>query len=344
MKSGNITYLINHIEYGGAEVGMVRLASGLVERGFEVSIITLKGSNPDLANQLPASIEVTELNIPTGLTQSSVRRATKLISESDILVCSLFPSSIVGTLFGNLLGAESIYTWKHVSVETNPLKKRLKYVAFQLSDQILSDSEAAAETVKSWGFSDERITILPISGINIDQFPTVTHTEKEIVRVGTVGRLVKQKGYFELLESAKQLPDCEFHIVGEGPLEEELKKGPDNVCVHGGLDQGDLDELWSTFDIYFQPSHYEGLCITAIEAMACGLPVVASDTDGLSESVVHGKTGFLVPRKDIKGYVKYIKTLSTDYELRSELGKAGRIRVEESYSQDAFVTSFLTLE
>ncbi|GAA1322661.1 glycosyltransferase [Streptomyces sanglieri] len=342
MSRPKLVYLINAVDYGGAEIGMVRLLSGLDSDEFDVAVVALKNANPDVATELPPHVAVHALNLDTKITRKKISTLYKKISEADVIVGSLFPSVFVGTVFGTLTRTPAIYTWKHNITNDRKIRKIFNSLSFRLSDEMFVDSESAKEVVVEWGVEEQRITTLPLAGIKTDEYPTVGHTTaSDTIRVGTVGRLTETKGYLELLECAKALPDYEFHVVGDGPLADRLRDSPSNVVWHGETSPRELKQrLWGSFDVYFQPSRYEGLCITAIEAMASGLPVVASEVGGLTESVVHGETGFLVPQGDIEGYCSRIEELANDPELRARLGGAGKRRVAERYSAEALAEQF----
>ncbi|ELY37683.1 glycosyltransferase family 4 protein [Natronorubrum tibetense] len=336
-----LTYFINHIRYGGAEIGMVRLLAGLDEDEYDITIVTLKGSNEDLVDELPNHIEIIELGLNRNPSIRSIREFRKATTESDVFVSSLTPSAIIGPFFTRLCRSSNVYTWRHNSENQFWLKKLLYKLSYRISDGVLVDSDAAYEYMKEWGVSESKLSILPLSGVEMEKYPPVEHTQGSQIRIGTVARLVPEKGYPELIKCAEALPEYEFHVIGDGPLADEFKtQKPANVVYHGRVEQEELFRLWGTFNIYFQPSRYEGLCITAIEGMACGLPVIASRVGGLTESVVEGKTGYLVEQGDIEEYVRYLRKLAEDTELRSELGSAAAERVNDHYSQAALVEAF----
>ena len=336
-----LTYLINAVEYGGAEVGMVRLLKGLDETEFDVTVVTLKGADPELAGELPDHVDLRQLELNTGLGIREFRSLIEAVRQADVLVGSLYPSVIIGSVLGALTRVPAIYTWKHNTTEGNRFSNVVNKLSFRLSDTVLVDSDATRELVTQFGVNDQRIAKLPISGIDVSDHPKAEHQATgSDVRIGTVGSLTLQKGYPELLDCARQLPEYEFHIVGDGPLAKDLKRGPDNVVLHGKVSQEELQDLWASFDVYFQPSRWEGLCITAIEGMASRLPVVASAVDGLTESVVDGETGYLVEQGDIDGYCKKLTQLAADPHLRTQFGTAGRTRIEEDYSVEAFADGF----
>lgn len=341
MSKKKVTYLINKIDYGGAEVGMVRLLSGLDYEEFSVTAVTLKGADPDLAAELPDDVNLTTLNLHKHRSPNKLLRLYRVIADTEVLVCSLFPSVFIGPVLGTVSRVPQIYVWRHNTDGMGRLRTYLNKFVIKISNGVLTDSDATRELVEQWGVKPSNISVLPLSGIDVNSFPKVQHTACEgSLRVGTVGRLVDQKGYPELITCAERLPEYEFHIVGDGPLANQLDLSAENIVMHGRVSQRELNRLWSTFDIYFQPSRYEGLCITAIEAMACELPVVASNVDGLTESVVHGETGILVNSQDIDGYCRALERLEQNVDLRKSMGQKGLERVREYYSMEALAKEF----
>ncbi|WP_394740085.1 glycosyltransferase family 4 protein [Natronococcus roseus] len=336
-----LTYLINALEYGGAEIGMLRLLSGLETEEFDVTVVTLRGAEPALERDLPDHVTLEQLALDEGVGVGKLRTLVRTIRAADLLVGSLYPSVVVGAVGGTALRVPTIFSWKHNTTAGGRLSRLVNKLTFRLSDRVLVDSDATRRLISEWGIGDQRIVKLPISGIDVDDHPPADHIATgSDVRIGTVGSLTLQKGYPELLACARRLPEYEFHVVGDGPLADEIAQGPDNVVLHGTVSQDELQELWQSFDIYFQPSRWEGLCITAIEGMASRLPVVASAVDGLTESVVDGETGYLVDQGDIEGYCSRLTELATDPDRRSQFGTAGRDRVQAEYSAEAFAATF----
>jgi glycosyltransferase involved in cell wall biosynthesis len=211
-------------------------------------------------------------------------------------------------------------------------------------DCILADSDAVSESViDNHGVSKSKIQNVPIAGINTNVFsPRFDGSDSDKTLVATVGRLVEAKGYSELLEVAKTVNGkYEFDIVGDGPERERFEsKAPDNVQFKGRVDNKEIPSVLSSCDLYFQPSHNEGLCMTVIEAMACELPVVASAVGGITESVVPEETGFLCQPKDVECFSERIRQLGNDPELRTRMGRRGRERVKENYSAEALADAF----
>lgn len=147
-----------------------------------------------------------------------------------------------------------------------------------------------------------------------------------------VSRLVRHKGYPELLAAMEQVPDAELWIVGErlasdhgANMDEYLTKarallGPRLKCLGYRVD---IPALLAAADIFVLPSHFEGLPMSIIEAMLCGLPVVATNIRGAREQVVPDKTGLLVPPGTTAELAKALTTLVQNPVLRQRMGDAG---------------------
>lgn len=154
------------------------------------------------------------------------------------------------------------------------------------------------------------------------------------VKVLYVGRLVPQKGIRYLLNMAREMAerDVEFWFVGEGPLREEVQKAQQNCRIRYFGHIGSTEELariYSGADIFVLPSYESGkwaelFGVVLIEAMASGLPVVATDCVGPNEIVEQGKNGYIVPQRDEQALKARLETLIGDRELRERMGKYGR--------------------
>jgi glycosyltransferase involved in cell wall biosynthesis len=105
----------------------------------------------------------------------------------------------------------------------------------------------------------------------------------------------------------------------------------------------DVPEILQALDIFVLPSNWEGLPNAVLEAMAAGLPVVATRVGGVPEVVVEGQTGILVPPRDPNALADALLTLLRDPNLRRRMGQAGRQRVQEYFSVDQMVSKTETL-
>jgi glycosyltransferase involved in cell wall biosynthesis len=181
-------------------------------------------------------------------------------------------------------------------------------------------------------------------GIDVREFPLDPAPHPEVI-IGTACRLEPVKGLSYLIEAVAMLknrnPALRVEIAGEGSLrgslecmaqQRELSK---QVTFLGW--QRDLPSLLASWSIFVLPSLDEGFGVAALEAMAAGLPVVATAVGGLPEVVQDGRTGFLVPVAAPAELANRIQILLDSPDLRREMGRAGRLRAQENFSVAAMV-------
>ena len=169
--------------------------------------------------------------------------------------------------------------------------------------------------------------------------------------IGFVGRIIREKGVVEFVKAAaevkKAFPESRFIMVG-APLESDRddcwalverlrgELGLDGSLIMTGY-RKDVPALMSLMDVFVLPSYREGMPRALLEAMATGLPVVATDIRGCREEVVEGTTGYLVPpREHLPLASAVVKLLGSD-ELASAMGRAARERVTERFDERAIV-------
>lgn len=169
-----------------------------------------------------------------------------------------------------------------------------------------------------------------------------------------VGRFQPQKNLFFLLDRFAELctQDSRFfilHLVGDGPLKIDLQNHAehlgiqDKIVWYGWVDKERLRTLYLSADCFFNPSLYEGMPNTVLEAMACGLPVVASDIPGNNDLVRHGETGFLIDLNSPNKCVGVLKTLLEKPALATSMGKKGREWVVKDFTWNKVAKEYLSL-
>jgi glycosyltransferase involved in cell wall biosynthesis len=232
-------------------------------------------------------------------------------------------------------------------------------MAIRFCDKVISVSNATADwLVQKRGVPRRKVLVIPY-GVNLKLYRPGRNLELrkkiglpvEARVVGVVARLHPQKGHRYLIEAAQTIvrahPKVRFVLVGDGELRGELEQMvlQSNLAEHflflGFRD--DVRDLLQIFDLFVLPSLYEGLPNVILEAMASGLPVVATSVDGTKELIVDNETGFLVPPKDSAALAEKIGLLLADKERSAIFGLKGRQRVEAHYSLELEVKSFQNL-
>ncbi|GBQ10353.1 glycosyltransferase [Swaminathania salitolerans LMG 21291] len=231
----------------------------------------------------------------------------------------------------------------------------LEYLAGQVTDRYMTVSQEEARDARRLGISPRAIAV----GNGRD--PALFHPDRDAraeiraalgvpdraVVIVAVSRLVRHKGYPELLRAMESVPGAMLWIVGErlpsdhgDTMAQEFSHaetvlGPRLRCL-GYRD--DIPRLLAAADIFTLPSHFEGLPMSIIEAMLCGLPVVATDIRGPREQIVPEETGLLVPPGLAAPLAGALNRFVEDPAFRERAGQAGLLRARALYTQDAVLT------
>jgi glycosyltransferase involved in cell wall biosynthesis len=343
-----LTYVLPSVKYGGAEIGMVRLLRELDPDDFDVTVVTLLDTSRNLLSKLPDHVETVLFSVLKPYSYGRGLAVWRRLGSTDVLVCSLFHPTVVGTVLGRIRGVPRILTWQHSVAYTGQvpgLRKILATHAHRAADRVLADSDAVQQMLTECGLACESVSVVPLAAVDTDRFEPPPEPRKGPtgpIQVVTVGRMVPAKGHADLLAVADRLgEEFEFNIVGDGPLRDRLEaRAPENVVFHGTVDNDDLPSVLRKMDVYFQPSHREGLCISVVEAMAVGLPIVGSDVGGIPESVVDGTNGYLAPPGDVEGFSRSIRQLGRDAARRADFGRRSRERAVERFSAEVAAERF----
>lgn len=166
-----------------------------------------------------------------------------------------------------------------------------------------------------------------------------------------VGRLRDEKGHGILLDAmvevVTKISDVRLLVIGDGPDREILKLKAEslgiasNIVWMGQKEPDEVFKLLAISDIAVVPSLFEGFGLTAVEAMAAGLPAVGSDIDGLKEVIQHGVTGTLVPPGDSTALAKALTDLLKNPDRAKEMGTKGRERVRRFFSMEGFAEAII---
>ena len=221
---------------------------------------------------------------------------------------------------------------------------------FRISRSITTVSLSVAEEVKQCGIDSDRITVV---GNGVDEKLFIPLRDRNPIEeyVLYTGVLRARKGLFDLIECAKYV--CETHrytkflICGSGPfllrLQEKVRRMGlhERVLFLGHIPREKLVQLYQNATVHVVPSHYEGLPTVLLEAMSCGVPVVATNVGGNSEVVSSMVNGLLIPPKSPENMAKAVSILLDDQALRERIGRAARRTIEEYYTWDKITENIM---
>ncbi|WP_306058693.1 glycosyltransferase family 4 protein [Natronococcus wangiae] len=338
-------YVITALHTGGAEVGMCRLLDGLNDDRYDVTVVTLNGYDETFVDRRVPDVE-SILDCKRLRTPRDASKLVSAVADADVIVGSLFHSQLVARLAGVANRNAVVATWQHNERFKTAFRKKLSGAMHPLSDVLLADSDPVAEMLHDeFGFTDGFVKTVPIAGVPLSEFERREHDHADPVVVGSVGVLSDQKNFRTLLAIADELDGegITFRIAGDGPNRGKLASriesaGIENIELLGHV--RDLSQFLNSIDVYVQPSRFEGLCITVLEAMATALPIVGSSVGGIGHNVTEGTCGYLHDPDDVEGFCRSIRELAADPLKRQRFGDRGRELVERNYTQDVLVEEF----
>jgi glycosyltransferase involved in cell wall biosynthesis len=214
--------------------------------------------------------------------------------------------------------------------------------ALQRADIVTAVSGYTAELTRGDLSYSDTIQVVP-NGVNTSLFhPATTPSKRQNARVLFSGNLTRRKGVDTLLRIARLLPSHITLVVAHGPRRQPSKydrSGKDFETL-GHVPHRHMPGLYRSVDMLLAPTVREGLSLSVLEAMACGLPVVASRCSSLSEQVADGLGGHLCSIGDAEDFAERIVDLAGNPARRREMGAFNRNRVLEQYSLDAMVNGY----
>jgi glycosyltransferase involved in cell wall biosynthesis len=242
------------------------------------------------------------------------------------------------------------------SDDTSPPQRRwLEPAVGRAADRIIATCSDEVFELKAMGIDTAKISIAPC-GVDLDLFAGFGAAEPRPRnhRILSVGRLVPRKGVDLVIRALPLLreagfDDVELLIVGGGGGAAALGADPEarrlselavelgvdhQVTLRGQVPREDMPGILRSADVVVCAPWYEPFGIVPLEAMACGVPVVAAAVGGLTDTVVDRATGLHVPPRDPAAIAVAVAEILSDPELRSELGRAGRQRARSRYSWD----------
>ena len=203
------------------------------------------------------------------------------------------------------------------------------------TDTLITINKEDYERAKS-KFKAKRVEYVPGVGIDLKKFNTVKVDRdlkrsqlglpKEAFVVLSVGELNKNKNHEVIIRAIAKIdnPDIHYIVCGEGQLKVYLRDLSEDLGIRNRVHllgfRNDIAEICKVSDLFAFPSYREGLGLAALEAMACGLPLITSNVHGIVDYSVNGKTGYNCGSSDIDSFSKHIKTLYFDIDKRNEMG------------------------
>ena len=366
--------LVAHVIYslgtGGLENGLVNIINRTPPGRYRHAIICLTQAHEFAQRITAADCEVYELNKRDGQDWGMYWRLWRLLRR---LRPAILHTRNLAALDVHVLGP-FLPGVRHVHGEhgrdiydldgSNWKYRQLRRAMRLFVDRYIAVSQDLAQwLLESIGVDSRRVHQLyngvdhekfsPRAGARPPVLPPALCPEEPAIVIGTVGRLVEVKDQALVLRAAglllEQRPEWRSRLrlllVGEGPLRAALEAEAEALGLSGILwmpgDRADVPTLLQAMDVFVLPSLGEGISNTVLEAMAAGLPVLATDVGGNPELVIDGDTGRLFPVGDAEAFCRVMLEMLDEPAARRRMGENGLRRVRERFDWNRTVAEYL---
>lgn len=320
---------------GGIRQHIITLSRCLISDGNSIDFAApegfLRSLPPDLASQPAFPLDIPGSINPIKSTLASRRLGRLLNKGYDVVHSHGVQAGLVTALSAIPASARHVVTLHNLPGKDMLSRFTMGYMA-RRTNCFIAVSNSISDSLKGMLPSQTKIDVIPngIPAAFYEQQIRDDSLGEETAVIGCVARLSREKGVDILLEAARRLPILKFIVAGDGPDRATLGElAPANVTFLGRIE--DVRSIYSRSRILVIPSRREGQGIVALEALAAGCPIVASDVGGLADMLTEGMTALLVPVGDVTALCEAINLLISDDELRERLKKNGRSMVRARF-------------
>jgi glycosyltransferase involved in cell wall biosynthesis len=344
-KPAKVVLLLQDLYFGGTQSQTLELAKRLDKRLFDVEIWSLIGGDDFAPRAEQYGIPVTWLTREPEVGPRILPALWKKLGQGGVDI--LQPLTVVPNIWGRVFGR-----WHKVPVIVgacrggDALPKQHERFLWRLAHHhMCNTSDLKTQLMRRLGMPEDRVSVIA-NGVDTDAFVPPSDDFRPVrLVVLCVARFAPAKDHETLIKAfqivAGQFPAAELWMVGEGPLKSNVAKLMARSKMRGRMRMYDgtldLRPFYNQASVLILSSVEEGLPNVVLEAMACGLPVVATGVGGLPDAVVPGLTGELAKPSDPEALAQALAPLLANDEKRLAMGAAGRERAVREYSLAAMV-------
>lgn len=349
-----VMQIIPCLALAGAEIMCEALTEAILKQGHQVVVVSLyEIETPITARLMQKNINVVFLGKKVGLDLSVVAKLEKIIKqeEPDVVHTHLYSLKYAWLAVKKLNRSIPIIHTVHNVAQKEALKidRMLNRYLFQSRQVIpVALSNEIQKTIRDeYGLKPEQIPVI-FNGINLSNcLPKGSYSAENQFTILHIGRFMEVKNHMGLLHAFqlvhKKYPECCLQLIGKGELRDSLMELTQKLDLQDAVAfLGEKDNVYpylQSADMFVLPSLYEGVPMTIIEAMATGLPVVASAVGGIPDMIRDGEEGVLCT-SDVEGIAAAIERLYTDQTLREYCGK-NATRSAYRFSADIMANRYL---
>ena len=355
-----VMHLIDTGGPGGAETVFAQLAQRLGQHATRtLTIVPREGwlSEHLRSLQIEPQILAARGSLNVGYLWKLIRTARR--HRVQLIHTHLLGSAVYGALVG-LVTRTAVIAVLHGPTDLRSLGRLASLKRWLLThacSAVVAVSSSTREALVAFGLRPEAITLI-CNGVDTDRYSPGHAQDLRVelglqpgeLLIGAVGNIRAPKSYDVLLKAAalvvNRVPRCRFAIIGEG--DQTAMQPLLQLCASSGLEEHchflgfrkSTPELYRNFDVFVSSSRSEGLSLAFLEAMASGLPVVATRSGGPQEVVEPDVSGVLVPVEDPAALANGLQRTLEDSQLRARLGVAARERVVASFSLESVLQQY----
>jgi glycosyltransferase involved in cell wall biosynthesis len=348
-----VLHVIDSLDLGGAQTLLLEICRNTDSEHFAVEVACMHGRGIFAGEFEKAGIKVHSLS-PGKWPPLYIPNFLRLLKglDPDILHFHLFGSNLIAKPLAAFAGKKALVAHDHCNdagrgnlmllladAWANRSATRVIAVSESIRNFLISDEGVDPDRIVTLSNGIDALAFVETNAEKRSQARSVLGLPPEAFVIGGMGRLVAQKNFTLFLEVAARVipdhPSAFFAIAGTGPHAEKLKARAhtlgiaDRVRFLGHVT--DRLSLYHAFDALLMTSNFEGTPMVLLEAMSCGLPVVASSVDGIAEVCTNNRDALLIAPGDAGGFVSSVERILSDNNLRSEIGKNARATVLERH-------------
>jgi glycosyltransferase involved in cell wall biosynthesis len=359
-----ILYIIGGLGVGGAERQLLYLAESIA-RLADVTVVSLSESDIGLWPEFERLVGVQTVLCPKrpGIDPTLIPRLVTLFRrERPVIVHTyLRTAGYWGRVAACLAGVPiRISSERNIEIERGSFANVLDRILSWATDRVVVNADAIRDyLIRTEGLNPLKIDVIyngvPASHALLD--PEMHAMRRELgleefeYVVGFIGRLVPQKNPGLFLEMAQAVLrsglKCGLLLVGGGPLSATLGEQARNLGIEKSVRfagvRNDVPRILGVIDLLVLTSNWEGLPNVILEALAAGIPAVATNVGGVGELLTDGTTGYVVPPRDLPTLVDRVIDILSDSSFRAECGRRGREHVQSHFSISGMVDSTVAL-
>lgn len=344
-KPARVVLLLQDLLFGGTQRQTLELARRLDPTRFEVEVWTMMAGEDLAPLARDWGVPLVRLSRERRVGPRSLAQLWRRLKGTPLDLLMLL--TVVPNIWGRVLGrlARVPVILGNCRGGTAPERQYERWL-WPLADHLICNAQALKQTLANHhGVPKERLTVI-VNGVDGEFFrPPAAEVRSGPPRVLSVARLVPEKDHDTLIQAFRLValahPEAELWLVGDGPRQAAVQRLVQESLPPGQVrflpGQPDLRPWLHQASLFVLSSLTEAMPNVILEAMATGLPVVATRVGGLPEVVVSGETGWLVPPRDIPALAAALDSLLGDPAARQAFGRAGRARVEGEFSLAAMV-------